>query len=133
MRGLERVAAGLSLLAGLVHAWAGPEHAREWWAYGLFFAAAAAAQGVYGLILWTQGIEVRGGWPAVRVPVYAAGILGNVGIIAVWLVSRTVGVPIGPEAFETEPVGALDAASKTLELALVAVLGILWMGARSGR
>ena len=101
---------------------AGPEHLEEWWAYGLFFFAAAAVQAAYGLLLFTQGIEGWGGWHAVRGRVYAAGIVGNLAIIALWIVSRTVGVPVGPEAFEPESFGVLDGASKAVEVALVAVL-----------
>lgn len=126
MRRLERLAGGLSLAAGGVHAMAGPAHLAEWWAYGLFFFGAAAIQAAYGLLLLTQGIDGWGGWSAVRAKVYALGLVLTLGIIAVWIVSRTVGVPIGPEAFEREAVGVLDAVSKALEAALVIVLTRLW-------
>lgn len=121
-RGLEKWAAGLSFGAGIVHGAAGPEHFAEWWAYGVFFYAAAAAQVGYGIILATQGIEGWGGWAVVRRKVYLLGIIGNLAIIALWVVSRTVGVPVGPEAGEPEPVGFLDGVSKVLEFALIAVL-----------
>ena len=122
MRGLERTAAILSFVAGGLHLMAGPQHLEEWWAYGLFFFGAAAAQAAYGLVLFTQGIEGWGGWLAVRGKVYLAGIVGNLAIFALWTVSRTVGVPIGPEAFEPEGLGVLDGASKAVEAVLVAVL-----------
>lgn len=122
MRGLERSAAILSFAAGGLHLMAGPEHLLEWWAYGLFFFAAAAIQAAYGLVLFTQGIEGWGGWHAVRDRVYLAGIFGNLAIIALWIVSRTVGVPVGPESFEPESFGVLDGASKAVEVVLVALL-----------
>lgn len=121
LRGLEKAAAALSFLAGAIHLMAGPEHLRTWWAYGLFFFAAAAAQVGYGLMLAMQGIEGWGGWDAVRGRVYLVGVAGNLAIIALWAVSRTVGVGIGPEA-GTESVGPLDAASKAAEIALVVLL-----------
>ena len=55
-----------------------------------------------------------------------AGIIGNLAIIALWLVTRTVGIPpVGPHAGETESVGAIDLVSKLVELCLVVVLGAL--------
>lgn len=124
-RGLERGAAALSFAAGGLHLMAGPAHLEEWWAYGLFFFVAAAAQVGYGLLLATRGIEGWGGWAAVRGRVYLVGVVGTVAIIALWAVSRTVGLPLGP-ASEPEGIGALDAASKAVELALVALLLALW-------
>lgn len=122
MRGLERTAAVLSFAAGGLHLMAGPAHLEEWWAYGLFFFVAAAAQAAYGLTLLTQGIEGWGGWSAVRGRVYLAGVIGNLAIIALWVVSRTVGVPVGPGAFEAEGLGVLDGASKAVEIVLVVLL-----------
>jgi hypothetical protein len=131
VRKLEVLAAVLSLVAGGIHAMAGPAHLAEWWAYGLFFFTAAAFQAAYGLLLYTRGIEGWGGWMAVRGTVYRLGIVVTLGIILVWIVSRTVGVPVGPEAFEVEPVGGLDAVSKAVEAALVIALARLsWLASR---
>lgn len=126
MRRLESAAAWLSIAAGAIHAAAGPEHLAEWWAYGLFFFGAAAFQAAYGLLLWTQGIEGWGGWRAVRGTVYVAGIAVNLAIVLLWAITRTVGAPVGPEAFEPEAVGALDLSSKLVEAALVVALARLW-------
>ena len=132
MRRLELAAAWLSVAAGAVHAMAGPDHLAEWWAYGLFFFGAAAFQAAYGLLLFTRGIEGWGGWVAVRARVYAAGLAFTASIILVWVVSRTVGVPVGPEAFEPEGIGPLDSASKALEVALLLALARLWWLASRG-
>jgi hypothetical protein len=125
VRGLERTAGVLSFLAGAVHGAAAPQHFALWWAYGAFFAAAGVGQAAYGILLLTQGIEGWGGWSAVRGKVYWAGIAATLAIIALWLVTRTIGVPAGPEAGEVEPVGVLDLSSKVLEVALVACLARL--------
>lgn len=117
-------------MAGIIHAAAGPSHYAEWWAYGLFFYAAATAQMVYGIVLATQGIEAKGGWDAVRVRFYVVGIVGNLAIMTLWLVTRLVAIPLGPEAGEREAFGALDGASKTVELILVMLLGRLAVQAR---
>ena len=126
MRRLELAAAWLSLAAGAVHAMAGPDHLAEWWAYGLFFFGSAAFQAAYGLLLLTRGIEGWGGWMAVRSKVYALGIVSTLLIILLWVVSRTVGVPVGPEANEPEGIGPLDLTSKAVEVALVLALARLW-------
>lgn len=122
MRRLERIAAVLAFLAGGLHLAAGPAHVQEWWLYGLFFFGAAAVQAAYGLLLLTEGIEGWGGWNAVRGRVYVAGAWMTLAIIATWVVSRTVGIPVGPEAFEPEGIGFLDVSSKVVEVALVLVL-----------
>ena len=122
MRAFERTAAGLSFAAAALHVMAGPAHLEEWWAYGLFFFGAAAAQGAYGLVLATRGIEGWGGWAMVRRRVYVAGIVLTLAIIALWAVSRTVGVPVGPAADGPEGIGVLDASSKLVEAALLLVL-----------
>jgi hypothetical protein len=127
VKGRERVAGGLSLLGGLAHAAAGPEHFAAWWGYGLFFLAAALAQAVYGLLLLTQGIVARGGWPAWRRRVYWAGIAGNLFLVLFWALTRTAGVPLGPGAGDVEPIGWLDLSSKAIELATAGVLAsLLW-------
>lgn len=124
-RGLERWAAGLSFLAAACHVIAFPGHATEWWAYGLFFSGSALAQAGYGLVLVTRGIEVGGGWPAVRRRVYWIGIVGNLAIVALWAATRTIGVPLGPERGEVEAVGGLDVLSGLAEVGLAALLGVL--------
>lgn len=130
MRTWERLAGAVSFLAGILHAAAGPSHYAEWWAYGLFFYGAAAAQMVFGIILGTQGVEARGGWDAVRRRFYVLGIAGNLAIMALWLVTRLVAIPFGPEAGERESIGLLDGISKTVETVLVVLLARLLVATR---
>lgn len=117
----------LSALASSLHVAAAPEHYEEWVGYGLFFVLAAAAQGVYSVLLLYRGPAQRLLW---------AGIIGNASIIGLYAITRTVGIPFfGPEAGVIEPVGLLDAASKVTELGLIFCLWrlILLHGARSAR
>lgn len=117
-------AVALSLLAALFHLWVMPGHFAEWWGYGAFFLVAAAAQALFALLV----LRAPQPW------LLRAGIVGNLAIIALWVVTRTVGVPVfGPHAGEVEAVGRLDVASKLAEAALVAVLAILLFGAHDLR
>ena len=107
-RSTQLVAAGLAG-AGLIHLAVVPEHLEEWPAAGVFFVVLAVA-----------GLAV--GWAVLvrptRGPLLAAAAV-CVLPLTVWLCSRTVGLPFGPEAGETEPVGLADSATAVLELGVV--------------
>ena len=63
-----------------------------------------------------------------------AGIAGHLALISLYVVTRTVGLPpVGPLAGETEPVGALDLLSKSIEIGLVIILSVLLRGAYRSR
>lgn len=121
-------AGALSILAALVHGAVTEEHLAEWWVYGVAFILMGIGQGLFGLVLvllpsWQPG---AGGptelGPEQRQRIYTAGVLGNAAIIALYVVSRTVGVPFGPEAGVVERVSAVSVVSKALEVALIACL-----------
>jgi MFS family permease len=107
-------AAALSLVAGLVHLWVAPEHFEEWWGYGAFFLVAAAAQVIYVPLLLR--------WPSRAV--LLTGIAGNMAIVALYLLTRTTGIPLfGPEAGEVEGIGFADVCATTSELGISVALG----------
>ncbi|MBI2844927.1 MAG: hypothetical protein HYX86_00100 [Chloroflexi bacterium] len=122
-------AAALSIGAALIHGIATPEHLAEWWGYGLFFIAAAMAQGFYGFILLLQpwrydetGAITRSGESYARL-FYILGVAGNAAIIGLYIITRTVGIPFfGPEAGEVEPVTPISVISKVIEVALIGCL-----------
>lgn len=121
--GIERVspavyaAAGLAFAAALIHLWATPEHLAQWWGYGAFFVATAAGQGAFGVALLRR----------VTQPLVLAGIWANAAIIALYIVTRTLGLPLGPQNGMVEDAGMLDMLSTVAEVgvivALLAVLG----------
>ncbi len=83
----------LSLAAALIHLWVTPEHFEEWWGYGAFFLVGAFAQGLYSAALLR--------WPSQLL--LLLGLIGNSSIILIYLLTRTVGIPLfGPEAGKVE-------------------------------
>jgi hypothetical protein len=130
---LRLQAGGLSIAAGLAHGLVAPEHLREWWGYGLFFALAALGQVFFGAVLlaapWRY--DESGGLTAARTgperALYLLGIVANSAVIVLYVVTRTVGVPfLGPAAGEVEPLGAGGVVTTVFEAALVGVLVALW-------
>ena len=77
--------------------------------FGLLFLASALGQTVWAVLLLAA--------PSARL--LAAGAAGNLGILAAWALSRTTGLPVGPEPGTPEPIGALDIAASAFELGLV--------------
>jgi hypothetical protein len=98
----------LAWAAGVMHAAASAEHLEEWPLAAAFFAGLMTAQLGLGAWLWAR--------PRRRALVAAAA--GSLAIVALWAVSRTVGLPFGPEAGHPEAVGVLDAMTVADELAL---------------
>lgn len=124
-----------SLGAGAIHGGVSPAHFAEWWGYGVFFLMAASAQVVYGLALLLGAIDERRlgreRFLRLRRGLYVAGIVGNLAILAMYVLTRTTGVPLGPERGVVEEVGPIDIASKILEAIVVA--GLLVLLGRSAR
>ena len=126
------VVALLSIGASVVHGGLTSDHFEEWWGYGVFFALASLAQGFYGFIILAKRLmdEV---WlfqtwsPGVRRGFYLAGILGNIALVAMYVTSRTIGVPlVGPEAGEVEAWDALGVFTKGLEVLVLVLLVVLY-------
>lgn len=138
---LRSRAGALSVAAGVSHALVAPEHLREWWGYGLFFAVAAAAQVLYGAALivapWrydeTGGLRAHAG--AGERHLYRGGIVANLGLIALYAVTRTWGIPgLGPGAGTVEAVTPAGVTTKLFEAAAAFTLfGALRAGAGAGR
>lgn len=109
-----RILAGaLCAVAGLIHVKAMVDHAGHYWLFGVLFGVVACAQIALGVALWRT-----------RVPddVLVISAALTIGVVAVWVVSRTVGVPFGPGAGEPEPIGVSDAFASMIELVFVAVV-----------
>ena len=109
---LAAIAAGLSLGAAAIHFAVVQEHFEEWFLFGLAFVGLAWFQAIWSSVYLLRRTRT----------VAWVGIAVNAATIGLWVMSRTVGLPIGPEAWEPEAIGALDLVSTIFELLLVGVL-----------
>jgi hypothetical protein len=98
-----------SAAAAGVHAAVAPAHFSEATLFGVFFLGSALLQ-----LAWAGAAAL-----GTSRPLLLAGVVGNLGVVALWLVTRTVGLPFGllptPEA-----VGPWDLACAAWELVVVA-------------
>ncbi len=110
--------------SGAVHLAVVPEHLEEYLPFGVFFAVVGAVQVVAGVVTFVR--------PTRRWQVGAAS--AQVLLVALWWVSRTTGLPVGPEPWSPEPVGVADVVCVLLEIVSAAVLlGLVLGGPRPRR
>jgi hypothetical protein len=109
--------AALSVGAAAIHFAVTFEHFNEDLLYGVFFIVISWAQLIWpAVLLWRPS----GWW-------LWLGIAGNAAIVAVYLASRTAGLPFGPDLHHPESPGALDIVSVILEVTLIAgCAALLW-------
>jgi hypothetical protein len=105
------LSAGLAVAAGITHVSATVDHSSGWWPYPAFFATLATAQ-----FAWA--------WAIISRPTRALLWLGlclHALVVCLWAVSRTTGIPIGPNAWQPETVGLSDTVA-TVDEAFVVIL-----------
>jgi hypothetical protein len=118
---MEAVALAAAVSAGVaaaIHASVIGPHLEESRLFSTAFAATAVAQGGWMVLILvgpTRGRHLAGAWL-------------NGAVVLIWLLSRTVGLPVGPDPWVAEPVGAMDIIATLAEL--LAVLGSLVHAAR---
>ena len=100
----------LSAGAAAIHYAVIRDHFDEYWGYGLFFIGMGLFQ-----LFWATAVVVR---PARLLLVL--GLFANLAIVASWIVTRTVGLLIGPSADEVESVGLADGVATGFEVVIVA-------------
>ena len=98
-----------SLATAGIHFAVIPEHFEEYVPYGVFFSIVAWLQG-----LWALGVLIR---PTRSI--LLAAIVGNIALIAMWGVSRSTGLPMGPEPWTPESLGGVDVLCAALEAGIV--------------
>jgi hypothetical protein len=112
---LRAVVAVLMLAAGWVHLAYHESHWDQWWGYGAFFMVVGIAQALFALLILARPRA----WVAV------VGIAGTLAVIGMYVVSRTIGVPVGPHADFAERAGTIDLATTAAEIGVVAMLLVL--------
>jgi len=109
--------AALSVGAAAIHFAVVFEHFADYTLYGVFFLVISWAQLIWPVVLL---------WRPSRLWLWL-GIAGNATVIAVYVASRTIGLPFGPDFNHSESVGALDVVSCVLEFGLIAgCAALLW-------
>jgi hypothetical protein len=114
---LRGVVAAALVGAGAIHFGMMGEHAGMSWSHGLFFALVAFAQLALAALVVTRTTR----------PVLLGTIAVNLGVLAVWIVSRTAGIGIGGDG-TPEKWGWIDGFCAGFEI--VAVLGSVLLLAR---
>jgi hypothetical protein len=120
---LIAIAASLSLGAAAIHFAAIESHFDEFAPYGFAFIGLAWFQAI-----WAQVYLLR---PGRRAALIGAAV--NVGVVGVWLISRAVGLPFGPEAGVPQAVGFPDLLATSFEMVLIGVLGTALLPASERR
>ena len=114
-------AAVLSAVAAVVHGAVCPEHFSEGLVYGSFFAVTATGQLGWAILASTR----------VRPWLATAGVAGNAALLSLWTVTRTAGIPLGPQRGEVEAVGLLDVLASVAELGVVTACVLVLLRLRS--
>jgi hypothetical protein len=107
------VVIALSVAAGAIHAVAMVDHFDHHWLYGAFFLVVTYAQILWAIWIYRHPDDRRA---------LVAGVAGNLAIVAVWVASRTVGMPVGPDVWKPENIGAMDIMATLDQLVLAGVI-----------
>lgn len=118
---LQIVAALASIGAAAVHFTVAADHWSAWWGYGAQFVVAAAFQLGWGVAAMMSRSHALLGVGATLQTVF----------IAAWVITRTLGQPIGPAAGVAEPVGAPGVLTVLMELTTI-VAAVAIITSRSG-
>jgi hypothetical protein len=105
----------MSLAAAVIHFAVAGEHFQEYWLYGVFMLAVAWLQVLWAILAVARPSRLLLG----------AGVILNVGVVAVYVVTRTAGDVIGPGAHSAEPAGFGDLLCTALEAVVAA--GCAWL------
>lgn len=115
-RDIYRVLGALWIVTGALHAKAMVDHAAHYWLFGVCFGLLMCWQTVWGVRAYRLALGRRA---------LLAGAWVNAAVVVIWLISRTVGMPIGPWAGRSEAIGVIDTMVSLDELVIVALVASL--------
>ena len=122
----------LSALTGVAHLFVSSQYFIQWWGYGYFFIWAGLSQLGFAFLIIVQPLffgtsevsDLQRG--SLRRKLFLIGALGNEGVITLYVITRTIGVPfLGPAVNVILPLEPLGLAVTLAELAVVVMLLIL--------
>ncbi len=99
----------LSAGAGAIHLSVAGGHFHEYWLFGAFFVALGIAQ-----VAWAALLAIHGPSRALLI-----AATGNVAVVALWIASRTSGLPLGSHLGAPEALGFPDVTATLFEIVLV--------------
>ncbi len=91
-------------------------HFSEWWAYGAFFLVVMSGQLLWAAWLYRHPDDRR---------TLVYGAIAGLAIAGVWVVTRTVGLPVGPDAGRPEQVGGIDLMASLDQLMIAALVATI--------
>lgn len=114
---------GLAATTGTIHLVASVDHVGADWSLGLFFLIVGAGQLTAAWAIHRNPRDLR---------LLELVALAGVGVALLWVLSRTTGVPFGPDAGEVASVGVADTIATVQELGFAAIVAIVaWRGDRA--
>jgi hypothetical protein len=114
-RYLRGAVAIMTLSAAAIHFAMAPDHFGEYWLFGAFFVASGWVQiGLAAAVVARPGRRL-----------YWFGLAVQSLIVALWIVTRTSGLPVGPEHWEAEAVAAVDSICSGFEVATALGFAVL--------
>jgi hypothetical protein len=123
-RVLTNAVALASAGAGVIHLAVAPDHLREWVPFGVFFLVLGVGQLAWAALVWMRPTR----------SLLITGAIANTGVVALWLLSRSAGIPIGPEHWSPEAIGFADVVCSAYEaLIVLATCALLREGDRELR
>jgi hypothetical protein len=121
-RSIVRIVASLSLGAAIIHVASAPHHYAEFGDLGAGFIIAGVFQAAWARAALTA-LSTRAAW---------IGIIGNLVIVAAWIISRLVGLPVGTQPWIPETIGLPDGAATIFEVLVVGALSVRLLGIDRG-
>jgi hypothetical protein len=112
--------AAVAFIDGLIHIGAAVDHFSEFPLYTVVFAVLATVQMAWAAMILRRPSRL----------VLLSGCAFTVSVVALWVASRTIGVPIAPRAWVPEAVGVADLVETAGEIATVIAVSSLVMSPR---
>ena len=120
---LALLAALLVFVSSFIHSAEISGHFEQYWLYGVFFGVVTLLQAMWSVLIYGDPLNRR---------YLIAGAVGNMALVVIWAITRTIGVPIGPQS-GPEAVGVTDVLSKLDELAAVGCIAMVLVHLRGSR